>query len=201
MRVFVRDGVQDDVEAVLRIKNETWRAAYRGLLPQDFLDGLSVTPGALEFWREWTTSGGGHLLVGGRSGDTGGGPGEEIAGFSVFGSERDPEQDPEQDRERDRAADGEGGEAGGNGEVYAIYVLPGHWSTGLGLALMTRSIERLREMGHREAGLWVLEGNARARRFYERFGFTLSGRVQDVPGLPFPATEVHYRMPIGPRDA
>ncbi|GIH99534.1 GNAT family N-acetyltransferase [Planobispora takensis] len=192
MRVFVRQGVPDDLEAVLRIKNETWKTAYRGLLPQDFLDGLSVTPRALEFWREWTTSGGGHLLVGGEGGDADGGPGEEIAGFSVFGAERDPEQG--------RAAAGEGGEAGGGGEVFAIYVLPERWSTGLGLALMTRSVERLRELGHREAGLWVLEGNARARRFYERFGFTLSGRVQDVPGMPFPATEVHYRMPIGPRE-
>ncbi|GGS51189.1 N-acetyltransferase [Planobispora rosea] len=185
MGAFVREGVRDDVEAVLRIKNATWRTAYRGLLPQDFLDGLSVTRRAVEAWRGRIGSGAQHLLVGGPAGnppgETDGEPDGETAGFSLYGPARD--------------------EGIGGGEVYAIYVLAGHWSTGLGLALMTRSVERLRELGHREAGLWVLEGNTRARRFYERFGFTPSGRAQDVEGMPFPAPEVHYRMSLAPVSA
>ncbi|MBG0830727.1 GNAT family N-acetyltransferase [Planomonospora sp. ID67723] len=162
----MREGAPGDVEAVLRIKNETWRTAYRGLLPQDFLDGLSVTPRAVETWRARIGSGAQRLVVGETAG--------EVSGFALYGPAED--------------------ERIGGGEIYAIYVLAGHWSTGLGRALMTRATGHLAALGHRETGLWVLEGNARARRFYERFGFTLSGRVQDVDGLPFPVPEVHYRM-------
>ncbi|GAA3440811.1 GNAT family N-acetyltransferase [Planomonospora venezuelensis] len=164
----MRDGGPDDVGAVLRVKNETWRTAYRGLLPQDFLDGLSVTPRAVQAWRARIGSGAQHLAVG----EAGG----EVSGFVLYGPAED--------------------EGTGGAEIHAIYVLAEHWSTGLGLALMAHAVGHLAELGYREAGLWVLEGNARARRFYERFGFTPSGRVQDVDGLPFPAPELHYRMAL-----
>ncbi|WP_433240919.1 N-acetyltransferase family protein [Streptosporangium sp. CA-135522] len=168
MEPFVRDGGPDDAEDVLRIKTETWKTAYRGLLPQDFLDELRVELREVELWRARFAGAAERVVIGEAGGVS--------AGFSLFGSARDREIP--------------------GGEIYAIYVLSEHWSTGLGLALMNRSVARLREMGHAEAGLWVLESNVRARRFYERFGFTLSGRVQDVEGLPVAAPEVHYRLPL-----
>ncbi|MFF5207047.1 GNAT family N-acetyltransferase [Streptosporangium sp. NPDC000396] len=173
MGAFVRDGGPDDAEDVLRIKNETWKTAYQGLLPQDFLDDLRVEPRAVEVWRGRLADDALHAMIGEVDG--------EAAGFSLFGSARD--------------------EGLTGGEIYAIYVLSSHWSTGLGLALMERSTARLREMGHADVGLWVLEGNTRARRFYERFGFTPSGRTQDVEGMPFPVPEVHYRLSLTPASA
>jgi GNAT superfamily N-acetyltransferase len=52
------------------------------------------------------------------------------------------------------------------GELYAIYVHPDHWSTGVGRALMDAGEAKLRRLGHRNVVLWVLDANPRARRFH-----------------------------------
>lgn len=167
MDFIVRDGLSDEAAEVLRVKNASWQAAYRGLLPDDYLDGLTVTPATLEGWRRMMAAHDRGVVVGES--------GQQIVGLSAFGP----------------AAQGEAG-----GEIYAIYVLPEHWSTGLGRALMARSLERLRELGHTEVGLWVFAGNPRARRFYERAGFTLSGRQETAEGPGFAEPEVHYRLAL-----
>jgi GNAT superfamily N-acetyltransferase len=61
------------------------------------------------------------------------------------------------------------------GEVYALYAHPDAWSTGAGAALLTAARERLSADGHRQQVLWVLEGNARGRSFYERQGLRPTG--------------------------
>ena len=64
----------------------------------------------------------------------------------------------------------------------ALYVRADRWGTGIGYALLEVAI------GDRAAYLWVLEGNARAIRFYERQGFRLDGtRDEHDEGL-------HVRM-------
>ena len=84
-------------------------------------------------------------------------------------------------------------EAEGTGEVYAIYVLPAAWGTGAGLALMHAGVAWLAERWT-EAVLWVAAQNPRARRFYQRYGWTPeSTRVEEVePGVCVP--EVRYRL-------
>jgi ribosomal protein S18 acetylase RimI-like enzyme len=59
----------------------------------------------------------------------------------------------------------------GEGELFAIYVLPEAWGTGLASGLMERGEEELRAQGHSSAALNVLADNPRARRFYERHGW------------------------------
>jgi GNAT superfamily N-acetyltransferase len=63
-----------------------------------------------------------------------------------------------------------------DGELYAIYVRPENWGTGTGRALMEAAEERLRELGHRSAVLWVLEDNPRARAFYVDAGWKTDGQ-------------------------
>lgn len=60
-------------------------------------------------------------------------------------------------------------------ELYAIYVDPGWWSTGIGRSLMDEVLAATRAGRYERIGLWVLEKNARARRFYERAGFEPDG--------------------------
>jgi GNAT superfamily N-acetyltransferase len=67
-----------------------------------------------------------------------------------------------------------------NGEVgliYLLYVLPEQWSRGVGTALMQAGMQELRDLGMREATLWVLRDNLRARRFYEHLGWAPDGRT------------------------
>ncbi|MFC4783100.1 GNAT family N-acetyltransferase [Nocardioides sp. MAHUQ-72] len=67
-------------------------------------------------------------------------------------------------------------------ELMALYVRADHWGTGVGYALLEEAI------GDRAAYLWVLHGNDRGIRFYERQGFRLDGtRDEHDEGL-------HVRM-------
>jgi GNAT superfamily N-acetyltransferase len=78
------------------------------------------------------------------------------------------------------------------GQLYALYVLPDEWGTGVGSRLHDAAVEGLRELGP-EARLWVLEANRQARGFYERRGWELDGRERVVPFPPNPL-DVGYSL-------
>ena len=58
------------------------------------------------------------------------------------------------------------------GEIYAIYVLKEYYGTGVGRALMDSALEKL---VCPKVAVWVLRGNARAIRFYQKCGFVFDG--------------------------
>ena len=55
----VRRAVDADVDALVRIQSDTWRAAYAGLVPAEALAHLS-TPAARAAWQAAVGAGGGH---------------------------------------------------------------------------------------------------------------------------------------------
>jgi GNAT superfamily N-acetyltransferase len=73
----------------------------------------------------------------------------------------------------------------GWGEVLAIYVAPDHWGLGVGHELMNASIQWFEHAGFEKALLWVTDNNARARRFYERQGWSLGRpiRIETIGGV------------------
>ena len=72
-----------------------------------------------------------------------------------------------------------------------LYVMPTHWSRGVGSALLEHGLARMRERGSAHAKLWTLEGNGSGRRFYERRGWRLTGETRVVPFPPRPI-DVQY---------
>lgn len=66
-------------------------------------------------------------------------------------------------------------ECSGWGEIISLYVLPAYWGRGYGKSLLAHAAAYLRAQGFRNLYLWVLEGNVRARAFYERSGFAPDG--------------------------
>jgi GNAT superfamily N-acetyltransferase len=80
------------------------------------------------------------------------------------------------------------------GELYAIYVEPQAWGTAAGHALMRAAVGGLCGRGYRDAILWVLEDNPRARRFYEREGWSLDGNRREGEHLGVATIEVRYRI-------
>ncbi len=132
---------EDDRLAVSRVYEESWRYAYRGIVPQDYLDGIPRGR-----WACQPDEPGLRALV-----LTEGG---EIAGVSSFGPSRFPD-------------------LAGWGEVVSLYLLPEYMGKGYGARLLSAALEELKGMGFREAFLWTLKENRRARRFYERQGFRL----------------------------
>lgn len=64
------------------------------------------------------------------------------------------------------------------GEVFAIYVLADCHGQGIGYELMNAAFEKLAD--YREIAVWVLKGNEKAVRFYERYGFRFDGRSKKI---------------------
>ncbi|MDT0613104.1 GNAT family N-acetyltransferase [Streptomyces lancefieldiae] len=157
-----------DCDRVSEIRVRGWQSAYRGLMPQPYLDGLSVTEDA-ERRRSLFTRAPAHMvnLV---AED----PDGEVVGWACHGPYRDGER---------LTADA---------ELYAIYVDTGRFGTGVGQALLQESVRRCSAAGHGRMLLWVLRGNTRARRFYERAGFAADGaeEASEVDGVSVP--EVRY---------
>jgi GNAT superfamily N-acetyltransferase len=168
--VRIRDATVDDADAVALVHIHGWQWGYRGLLPGEYLDGLSAERRA-EQWRSW-------LLEPGRTRTRLAEENGACVGFAVSGPSRDPGADDD------------------TGEVYAIYVEEDVAGTGVGTELLGSAVVWLTERGFARATLWVLEGNARARRFYEREGWTLDGAAKSDPREDFTMDEVRYAMSL-----
>lgn len=73
------------------------------------------------------------------------------------------------------ASDGTSPEAG---EVYALYILREYYGRKVGSALMSAAQEKL--SGYKSIVVWVLKGNQRAIRFYEKCGFRPDGTQKEI---------------------
>ena len=80
----------------------------------------------------------------------------------------------------------------GWGEVWTLYVLPEYWGRGYGRALLENSVNWLSRQGFDRVYLWALDTNTRARRFYERCGFTATPDTLkcDIAGIT--VTDIRY---------
>lgn len=154
----------DDATAIGLVHVRSWQATYAGHFPKQFLDALDPAQRA-DGWRR--TLG---RTDRDRQADLVADLGGTVGGFASIGPSRDD---------------------GAAGEVYAIYLLPELWGQGLGRQLMTAALESLAGFDFDEATLWVLDGNDRARRFYEAGGSADgANKIEDGPG--FPIAEVRY---------
>ena len=63
-------------------------------------------------------------------------------------------------------------------EVEQVFVDAGHRGSGVAAVLLAEAERQVAGNGHASAWLAVVEGNARARRFYERFGWHDEGAFQ-----------------------
>lgn len=73
------------------------------------------------------------------------------------------------------------------GEVFAIYILAEYYGKKVGYELMNAAVEKLSD--YKSIAVWVLKGNERAIRFYERYGFRFDGGIQEIT-LGTPVTEL-----------
>lgn len=164
--IRVRRARPDDALAVARVHVRSWQAGYRGLMPQDFLDGLRAEDRAGHYTFGGTDPGAPHTDVAVRV--------HRIVGFATTGPARDED-------------------ARGAGALMALYVDPDSWGLGVGRALLRAGRLRLAREGCVEAVLWVLARNDRARRFYEADGWAADGssRTEEVWGAT--ADMVRYR--------
>ncbi len=164
--MVLRTAKPGDEMDVARVHVRSWQAAYRKLLPDEYLDGLRPEDRAARYTfadldplAPQTTV---AVVEGG------------IAGFVTTAQSR-LEALPD------------------FGELCALYVDPDHWGTGIGVALVASARDRLYRLGYRNAFLWVMAGNERAARFYERDGWTQDGTRQTISMWDVTVAEVRYQ--------
>jgi len=145
---LVRSPEITDAQEIARTKNDSWRVGYRGLLPDSTLDGLDDARSTTQ-WVQWLRDGYENAGLRAEVRVTTDAA-RQVVGVSAFGADRDLSNDEN------------------GGELWVLYVAPSHWGRGYGYALLRDAEEALATTGRRDLALWVLEGNDRARRFYER---------------------------------
>ncbi len=144
--VQVRPSRLEDLPGVARVQVDTWRATYRGVVPEAFLEAMSYEEQRARWARglanpNWP----GRLLVAEAEG-------AGVVGFAAFGPDRNS------------------GFPGYAGELWALYVLPAWQGRGVGRALFGEAARSLLGEGHGRMLVWVLKENPKGRGFYERMG-------------------------------
>lgn len=142
----IRKGTLDDVKDISRIHALSWKSAYKGIVPQAYLDELKE-----DFWvTAFTTWIKNNVLTVQIITDKG-----SSVGCVAYG------------RSRDKTLPNWG-------EIVSIYLLPEYFGKGYGNKLLESALLDLKESGYRNIYLWVLKDNHRARRFYENNGLQCS---------------------------
>ena len=155
----MRPARPEDRAAAARAHLEAFRATYRGILAEAFLEHLEEPRFPAKFDR---------ALADPRSLALVAEDGGRVVGVGYAGPSREP------------------GYPGG--EVYAIYLLPEAQGRGLGRALFEEALRFLKETGQTPVWVWVIETNERARGFYRQMGGVKAGvrvsRLPDPEGRP-----------------
>ena len=144
---MIRQAIVDDAEGIAQVHVRSWQGAYVGVVPDDYLQSLSVEARA-ERWREGLSRSTEGVYVSEENG--------RIIGFIAFGLSRDEDAD-------------------GAGEIFAVYVHPDAWGKGNGRQLMQIAETKLWQQEVPRITLWVLEGNESTRRFYEKGDYSFDG--------------------------
>lgn len=165
----VRPARPGDEHAIAEVHVRTWQTAYRGQVPDAFLEGLSVEHRTSAWSRIISESAppasGAFVLQ-----DHG-----EVLGFAHIAPSRDEDAGEKV------------------GELTAIYVSRECWGSAGSDLLLERAIAGFREAGFSEATLWVLDTNVRARRFYASAGWAPDGTTKVDKRDGFELHEVRYR--------
>lgn len=171
--MVIRPAEAGDGTSIGLVHVRTWQSAYRGLLPQPYLDGLDAHQRG-DYWQHYLSEGTppGEVVVVAEEEGT-------VVGFASVGPSRDED-------------------ANGEGEVWAIYLLADRWGQGIGKALMDAALDSLRQAGFTVATLWALDANERARRFYEAGAWAPDGATKRDDRRGFPVAEVRYRRELEP---
>ena len=169
---MIRRASSPDARSIAEIGVLGWQAAYRGILPDEYLDRLSVDARetAWQMVLEHETSGDTPAWV------------AQLDGLAIGFLHGGPPRD------QDVALPAV--------EIYAIYVLPDHWRAGAGRALMETALFHWRGRGATVFVLWVLDANATGRSFYEALGWLPDGTRQELEIGGLATTEVRYRLVI-----
>ena len=152
MEFSIRKAVINEAHDFALCKIRAWQSAYRGIIPDEYLNNMSVEKYA-ELYKKWMENPNAEYYFAMCN--------DEIAGILVLSKcDNDDKQNA--------------------GDITAIYLLEPYWNKGYGRIMMNYAINRLKSLLYEEITIWSLEKNARAHEFFEKFGFALDGKKMEM---------------------
>ncbi|MBG6218155.1 ribosomal protein S18 acetylase RimI-like enzyme [Arthrobacter sp. CAN_A6] len=149
-----------------------WRATYRSVMTDDYLDGMDAERAATAWRRSILTPPEGTVHLVAEDDD-------EVVGFAILGP-------------------GTGDSEPGTGQLYAINLHPAWWAKGIGSVLFAAAEHELIDLGYERAFLWVEKNNDRAITFYSNRGWLNDGAtLEDTKFEPPVSGSRHSRSFIG----
>ena len=152
MELLVRKAKPKDAPGIAKVQVETWQNAYQGLIPDSYLNSLSIEKRTSGWKKQLENPKEGSYVFVAEFGDN-------IVGWCTagFSLSKDTSKD--------------------TGEVYGIYVHPDYARRGAGSKLMEKALDTLKEDGFKKAILWVLTSNGKTRKWYESKGWRVEGKT------------------------
>jgi GNAT superfamily N-acetyltransferase len=133
-----------DAAALAEVHVRSWRETYPGLLPAPYLDRMSAPVHARRWRRQLANARSGEVVL----------AAEGPTGLTAYCA----------------GALITAGPAPGEAEIFTLYVLKSAQGGGLGRRLFETAARVLEAQGARALKVWVLNGNGRARGFYDHLG-------------------------------
>jgi len=172
--MLIRRADVRDLRRVAEIHVAGWRSAYARLIDPARLAALSLDE-RHALWQEAFAAPGSELWLAES-------PPGRVIGFGRLRPAPDADAGP------------------GTAEISHVYLDPDCCDRGLGGELLRHLLASCEARGFEDVLLWVLEGNTRARHFYEREGFEVDGAKKSDPDWHGPGVfELRYRRPVGRR--
>ncbi len=161
----IREVSPSDAYDVATVHVLSWQAAYKDIIPDEYLSGLDIEKRSVHFAKDFEkykdiT----YYFVAELDGKI-------IGNLAVSKCRDDDKPDA--------------------GEIIGIYLLSSYWGMGYGKQMMDFGINKLCELGYSEFCLWVLEENIRTRKFYKKYGFVFDGTKKAI-NIGKPLNEIRY---------
>ncbi|WP_017754026.1 GNAT family N-acetyltransferase [Calidifontibacillus oryziterrae] len=168
MSVKIKKATTKDSESISKIHALSWKTAYKGIVPQQYLDELKD-----DFWvnafDNWISN---NIVTAQLIYED-----ELPVGCIAFGKARD-EKFSEW------------------GEIISIYVHPDFCRRGYGQQLLHTALRDMKTKGFRNCYLWVLKENDNAINFYKKNGFTCNHDEYTFEINNEPLTDVRYVLSL-----
>lgn len=151
----IRKVMHGDEKTLAYIQTESWKAAFKDLIPEDVLVRSTDLNKATAMYQKLLElgKGNGYIL--------------EIDGKPHCIAWWDAARDEDMQ---------------GAAELICIHSLKENWGKGYGHLMMERILEDVQKAGYPQIMLWVFDTNARAIGFYKAHGFVAAGRKQPAFG-------------------
>lgn len=149
----IRYADVNDAKILGEIHSKSWKIAYKGIVPDDALNNITVEKRQKYFEKALTKGWEEDAII----------YYDDIPmGLICIGKCRDFDKDK------------------AYGEIWGIYLLPDYWNKGFGSLLIEWGIKELRKRNYNKVTLWVLEDNYQAKNFYEKLGFKHDGTIKEI---------------------